>query len=234
MKAFLLQTGFLSPYGNLGVDISYLVALIATGMFFFGWRKARRGDGRGHRLMMISASALLLGYFFFYYLLRNLGGIIVEGKLGFGGPAWMAENILTPLLMVHLTFVLLVFFLVPYQLWLGRRAARHSDQGLKLSSGPLKMKNSVWLRVWLPVTVLFAAVGVYRCSNGYCWLFYAGAPLFFAMGIGLERLLERLAPAGDRRHRIVGVLTLSAILMLFATTTGMYAMLHLLYPHSAT
>ena len=30
MKAFLLQPGFLSPYGTVGVDISYLIAAVAT------------------------------------------------------------------------------------------------------------------------------------------------------------------------------------------------------------
>ena len=157
---------------------------------------------------------------------------MAEGKLGFGGPDWVAESILSPLLMVHLTLVLLVFVLVPYQLWLGWRTARHSDHGLKLSASTLKMKNRVWLRVWLPLAVLFVAAGVFRCRTGHCWLFYAGVPVLFAIGIGLERLLERLLPDGSRRHRAMGALTISAVLMLFASTTGMYTMLHVLYPHS--
>ena len=86
MKALLAQPGFLSPYGTLAVDITYLIAMLATAMFFFGWRRAKRGDGAAHRLMMISASLLMLGYFFVYYLFRNLGGMMAEGKLDFGGP----------------------------------------------------------------------------------------------------------------------------------------------------
>ncbi|MDQ6960822.1 MAG: DUF420 domain-containing protein [Mariprofundaceae bacterium] len=231
MKTFLAQPGFLSPYGTMSVDITYLIAMLATSMFFFGWRKARTGDGAGHRMMMFSASVLMLVYFFVYYLLRNLGGIVAEGKLGFGGPSWVAEDILFPLLTVHLALVLLVFILIPYQLWLGRRTAKYSGNSLKLSTVPLKMKSRVWLRVLLPLVALFFAVGAFRCSNGYCWLFYAGVPLFVAIVIGLERLLERLVPDGGRRHRIVGTVTVSTILLLFASTTGMYAMLHVLYPH---
>jgi len=231
MKEFLTRPGFLSPYGSISVDFTYLIALLATAIFLLGWRKARHGDGAGHRVMMISASVLMLGYFFIYYLLRNLGGIMAEGKLGFGGPDRVAENILAPLLVMHLLLVVLVFILVPYQLWLGRRAATRSIAAMGLSRTPLVVKNSVWLKVFLPFTALFLAVGFLRCSNGHCWLFYAGVPLFFAIGIGLERLLERTVPDGDRRHRMVGSITVSAIVLLFASTTGMYLMLHVLYPH---
>jgi uncharacterized membrane protein YozB (DUF420 family) len=232
MKELLVQPGFLSPYGSMGVDITYLIAMLAAAMFLLGWRKASGGNGAGHRLMMISASVLMLGYFFIYYLFRNLGGIMAEGKLGFGGPDWMAENILMPLLMVHLLLVVLVFVFIPYQLWLGRRAAKRSDNTLSLSEAPVVMKKSVWLRIFLPFTALFLAVGFFRCESGHCWLFYVGVPAFFAVGIGLERLLERMLPTGGRRHRMVGKITVLAIVLLFASTTGMYAMLHVLYPHA--
>ena len=234
MKELLIQPGFLSPYGSVGVDITYLIAMLATAMFLFGWRKASGGEGAGHRLMMISASVLILGYFFVYYLFRNLGGIMAEGKLGFGGPDWVAENILMPLLIVHLLLVVLVFVLVPYQLWLGRRSAIRSHNTLSLSEAPVAMKDSVWLRVFFPFTALFLAVGLYRCESGHCWLFYVGVPLLFAVGIGLERLLERMLPTGSKRHRVVGKITVFAILLLFASTTGMYAMLHVLYSHAVS
>lgn len=233
LKEHLAQPGFLSPYGTMGVDITYLLAMLATAMFLYGWRKAKKGDGAGHRLMMTSASLLMLGYFFVYYLLRNLGGIMAEGKLGFGGPDPVAENILAPLLMVHLTLVVLVFVLVPYQLWLGCRAATRSNGALSLSATPLVMKTSMWLKVLLPLTVLFLTVGYFRCERGHCWLFYAGVPAFFAAAMAMERLLERMLPTGGRRHRIIGVVAVSVILLLFASTTGMYTMLHVLYPHSA-
>lgn len=232
MKTFLAQPGFLSPYGSMGVDITYLIALLATAMFVLAWRKARNGDGAGHRLMMISASVLMLGYFFIYYLFRNLGGMMAEGKLGFGGPDWVAENILMPLLAVHLLLVVLVFVFIPYQLWLGRRSAERSGYVLSLSKVPVIMKKSVWLRVFLPFTALFLVVGLLRCKSGHCWLFYVGVPLLFSVGIGLERLLERMLPAGDRRHRMVGKMTVLAIVLLFASTTGMYVILHVLYPHA--
>ena len=228
MKEFLVQPGFLSLHGSMAVDITYLIAMLATAMFLLGWRKARNGDGTGHRLMMISASVLMLGYFFVYYLFRNLGGMMAEGKLGFNGPDWVAENILMPLLAVHLILVVLVFVLIPYQLWLGHHSAKRSGNGLSLSNAPVIMKKSVWLRVFLPFTALFLAVGLFRCNSGHCWLFYAGVPLFFATGIALERLLERTLPTGDRRHRIVGNLTVTAIVLLFASTTGMYVILHVL------
>jgi len=234
MKEFLVQPGFLSPYGSMGVDITYLIAMLATAMFVLAWRKARNGDGAGHRLMMISASVLMLGYFFFYYLFRNLGGMMAEGKLGFGGPEWMAESILMPLLMVHLLLVLLVFVFIPYQLWLGRRSAMQSRNTLSLSEAPVAMRKSVWLRVFLPFMALFLAVGLFRCVSGHCWLFYVCVPLLFAVGMGLERLLERMLPTGDGRHRMVGKITVATIVLLFASTTGMYVMLHVLYPHAAS
>lgn len=233
MKAFLAQPGFLSPYGSMGVDITYLTAMLATAMFVLAWRKARNGNGAGHRLMMISASLLMLGYFFIYYLFRNLGGMMAEGKLGFGGPEWMAESILMPLLIVHLILVILVFVLIPYQLWLGRRSAMRSGKTLSLSEAPATMRKNVWLRIFLPFAALFMAVGFFRCESGHCWLFYAGVPLLFAVGIGLERLLEYMLPAGGKRHRMVGNITVLVIVLLFASTTGMYAMLHVLYPHAA-
>jgi uncharacterized membrane protein YozB (DUF420 family) len=228
VKEFLVLPGFLSPHGSMAVDITYLIAMLATAIFLFGWRKARNDDGTGHRLMMISASVLMLGYFFVYYLFRNLGGMMAEGKLGFNGPDWVAENILMPLLTVHLILVVLVFVFIPYQLWLGRRSAMRSGNIVSLSNAPVIMKKSVWLRVFLPFTALFLAVGLFRCNSGHCWLFYAGVPLFFAIGIALERLLERILPMGDRRHRIIGSLTVTAIVLLFASTTGMYVILHVL------
>jgi uncharacterized membrane protein YozB (DUF420 family) len=234
VKVFLDQPGFLSAYGTMAVDITYLIAMLATAMFVFAWRKARSGNGAAHRLMMISASALMLGYFFIYYLFRNLGGMMAEGKLGFGGPDRLAENILTPLLNVHLMLVVLVFVLIPYQLWLGRRAAKWSGGILSLTEAPAAMKKSVWLKVLLPCAALFLAVGLVRCSSGYCWLFYVGVPICFAVGIGLGRLLEHLLPTGAMRHRIIGKITVFAIVSLFASTTGMYVMLHVLYPHAAS
>ena len=234
MKAFLAQPGFLSPYGNIAVDVSYLLALLATLMFAFGWWLARHGKGAWHRLLMSSASMLLLVYFFNYYLFRDLGGIAAKGKLGFGGPAWMLETVLEPVLIVHITLVVAVFLLIPYQLWLGGRSAQKREQGLQLTREELRLPKGIVWRILLPLAAVLLAIGSLRCSSGHCWLFYIGLLLLVAAALGLERLMERMAPEGDRRHRMIGTLTLSTILLLFASTTAMYVLLYVFYPHLET
>ncbi|MDX8412391.1 MAG: DUF420 domain-containing protein [Mariprofundaceae bacterium] len=228
----LTQPGFLSPYGNIAVDVAYLMAALATAMFVGGWWMARNGKGAGHRRMMISAAFLLLGYFFAYYLLRGLGSIAAKGKYGFGGPEWIVGSVIDPLLSVHIILVLIVFLLIPYQLWLGRRAAVADVHDMRLSRGELRLAHGSERKLLLPLFVVLPGIAAWRCESGHCWLFYIGLLALIAMAIGLERLLERLAPEGGKRHRIVGAVTLCAILLLFASTTAMYAMLHVLYPHA--
>jgi len=41
MKTWLERPGFLSPYGTIGADVSYMFAVVFTVLFLVGWRYAR-------------------------------------------------------------------------------------------------------------------------------------------------------------------------------------------------
>ena len=145
----------------------------------------------------------------------------------------MVDSILEPILVVHISLVLCVFLLIPYQLWLGRRASRAIDLRLHLSGNELRARKGIEWRILLALAVVSFGMGSFRCESGHCWLFYIGVVILTGIAFGLERLLEHMVPEGSRRHRMIGALTLSAILLLFASTTAMYALLYVLYPHLA-
>lgn len=50
------------------------------------------------------------------------------------------------------------------------------------------------------------------------------------MVFGIEILIQRVWPNGERRHRVLGKFTMMIYCVLFMTGTATYTMLYILYP----
>jgi uncharacterized membrane protein YozB (DUF420 family) len=59
---------------------------------------------------------------------------------------------------------------------------------------------------------------------------YVGLALIIAMVFGVEILIQRIWPNGERRHRVLGKFTMMIYCVLFVTGTATYTMLYILYP----
>src|SRR3989344_6664153 len=136
MTAWLKQPGFLSPYGTLGADMSYVLAVAFTVLFLVGWRFARRRRGQAHHVVTLSAMAAMLAYFVAYYVNRGLGALAFEGEEGFGGPPELYESLFRPLLTFHILVVTIGLILAVYMIVLGFRTSvkRGEERGLVAGS----------------------------------------------------------------------------------------------------
>ena len=139
MKALLAEPGFLAPSGTIGADISYLLAVVFTVLFLIAWGMAKKSQGtRHHKLILISMVSMII-YFVGYYYARSLGVLSFEGREGFGGPDDIYESIFKPVLITHLTLVVLGMILAFYMLSQGFRASKKVGGEYLLKDGELKV-----------------------------------------------------------------------------------------------
>jgi len=54
--------------------------------------------------------------------------------------------------------------------------------------------------------------------------------LLIAIVFGLEMIIQRIWPSGERRHRVLGRFTMVIYCVLFVTGSATYTMLYILYP----
>jgi uncharacterized membrane protein YozB (DUF420 family) len=59
---------------------------------------------------------------------------------------------------------------------------------------------------------------------------YLGFLVLLAIVFGLEILIQRVWPNGERRHRALGTFTMVIYCILFITGSVTYTMLYILYP----
>ncbi len=230
MKAFLNRPGFLGTYGTFGADVSYLAAIFFTILFMIGWRQARKAHGQTHHTITLWAMLAMLAYFTLYYLSRNLGALALEGKEGFGGPAWIYSYVFTPLLTIHIVVVAVGLVLAVYMIILGFRASVRQGTERRLIADPLRMSGSAFRDTLAGAAAVFGLLAIIRWGSFARLIVYVSGFLLVAVVLLLERGIERWIPDGAIRHRRLGTFTMSLYLTALVTSTATYFMLYVLYP----
>lgn len=230
MKAWLEQPGFLSPYGTLGADLSYLLAVVFTVLFLIGWRQAKRRRGQVHHVVTLWAMLTMLAYFVAYYVSRGLGALAFEGEEGFGGPPELYHRLFVPLLLVHIAVVSLGIVLAVYMIVLGYRTAIKRHGARVLQPGPLSMSVGAFLKVLVGALALFAVLSAIRCHSMACYIVYVVGFLLVAFVLLVEKGIEWLIPDGERRHRTIGTFTMVLYVLALLTSTSTYVLLYVIWP----
>jgi len=234
MKKILAEPGFLAPSGTIGADISYLLAVIFTVLFLISWIMAKKSQGtRHHKLILVSMVSMII-YFVGYYYARSLGVLSFEGREGFGGPDDVYENIFKPVLITHLSLVVVGMILAFYMLSQGFRASKKvngeyflTDGILKVGSRKFKIIMFTILGCWvlLQLTLLATRENPIGASIAYALIF-----MTIAFVVSLEKLIEKILPNGAKRHRVLGRVTMVVYALILVTSTATYLMLYYIYP----
>ncbi|MHB8482052.1 MAG: DUF420 domain-containing protein [Nitrospiria bacterium] len=237
MTAFFEKPGFLSQYGTLGTDLSYLLAIGFTVLFMGGWYQARKSKGQAHHVLTLVAMVAMLAYFVIYYLARELGEVAFKGKEGFGGGETIYKWVFSPILNIHISVVTIGIILAVYMILLGFRVSLKKGGERVLVEGPPKMTLKQFSKYTFVVSLLLALVlFLFRIlfKPPSLGLFIA----WFTLCVGggcllmlLEGAAQYLYPDGAKRHRVVGTLTMSLYLVALFTSTATYLMLYVLWPH---
>ena len=241
MKDFLQKEGFLwFSHGSLGADLSWTLALIFTILFIIGWRMAKKAQGNQHHALTFWAMISMLAYFTVYYLARALGALATEGKEGFGGPEWIYRYVFSPLLTIHILVVSVGLVLAVYMIILGFRVAVKEMGRRVLKTGMLKISPSNFLKVTGGAFVLFSLLGVVRFFGLFglprcdaplaCGIVYFSGFLLVLIVLLAEKVIERLIPDGERRHRSIGTFTMTLYVIALVTSTITYFMLYVIWP----
>lgn len=236
MKELLARPGFLGTAATLGADLSQLMALLFTGLFIIGWLQARKKQGNAHHWLVLGGMVAMLGFFTSYYLFRKLGVLAFEGKEGFGGSDFMYHKVFIPILTVHILLVIFGLVMAVYMIILGFRAQQIVDGNRRLRPGELVVRKEKLLRIFLVsggvLLGLYAIVGT-RLGTDFSLrrlIVYLSGLFVVGLVLGVEKTIERFWPDGERRHRILGRLTMTIYCVLFLTGTITYTMLYILYP----
>ena len=236
MKELLARPGFLGTAATLGADLSQLMAFVFTGLFIIGWIQARKKQGNAHHWLMLGGMVSMLGFFTSYYLFRKLGVLAFEGKEGFGGSDALYHNVFIPILTVHILLVIFGLIMAVYMIILGYRAQQIVDGSRRLRPGELVVRKEKLTRIFLVsggvLLGLYAIVGT-RLGTDFSvrrLIVYLSGLLVVGVVLGIEKTIERFWPDGERRHRILGRLTMTIYCILFVTGTITYTMLYILYP----
>jgi len=236
MKELLVRPGFLGTAATLGADLSQLMAMLFTGLFIIGWIQARKKLGNAHHWLVLGGMIAMLGFFTSYYLFRQLGVLAFEGKEGFGGSDFLYHNVFIPILTVHILLVIFGLIMAVYMIILGFRAQQIVGGSRRLRSGELVVRKEKLMRIFLVsggvLLGLYAVVGT-RLGTDFSlrrFIVYISGLLVVGLVLGVEKTIERFWPDGERRHRILGRLTMTIYCILFVTGSITYTMLYILYP----
>ncbi|MFQ5673495.1 MAG: DUF420 domain-containing protein [Nitrospinales bacterium] len=234
MKEQLAKPGFLVESGTVGADVSYLLAVVFTVLFMLSWRLAKRGQGTRHHNLIFISMVSMVAYFVTYYWFRQLGVLVLQGKEGFGGPEEVYANVFMPILTAHLVLVTLGLIMAFYMTIEGFRASRKTDGVYTLTEGELKMRPKTFRTVmwtlfafWAVNQMVLIFVRHASWQTSLAWAIIFGV---IALVVGIEKLIEKWAPDGARRHRLLGRGTMIIYALLLVTSTLTYLMLYVIYP----
>jgi len=219
MSEWLREPGFAGTHATMGADVSQLMATFFTALFVLGWIQARKGKADTHHWLMLGGMVAMLAF---------------EGKEGFGGSQSLYDHVFVPILTLHIILVILGLIMAIYMIVLGFRA-QSREGGRRILKDALLQTS--WKRVGIyfggftaAVLALFAMrVGAAGFSMGKLSV-YLGLLVIAGIVFGVEITIQRIWPNGERRHKILGRLTVAIYCVLFVTGSITYAMLYILYP----
>jgi len=234
LAEWLRDPGFVGTHATMGADISQIMATLFTMLFIVGWVQARKNKADHHHWLMLGGMISMLAFFTSYYLFRNLGVLAFEGKEGFGGSQALYENVFIPLLTVHILLVVIGLIMAIYMMVLGFRAQAFLEGRRILKDALLQTSGRRIVTILGGITALVLALFFSRVMTSGFSLgklsVYVGLALIIAMVFGVEILIQRIWPNGERRHRVLGKFTMMIYCVLFVTGTVTYTMLYILYP----
>ena len=210
------------------------MAVVFTVLFLISWGMAKRAQGtRHHKLILVSMVSMII-YFVGYYYARSLGVLSFEGREGFGGPDDVYENIFKPVLLTHLSLVVLGMILAFYMLSQGFRASKKVKGEFSLNEGELKVSPRKFKIVMFTILVCWGLLqGLLLATRDNplgASIAYALIFATVALIVSLEKLIEKILPDGAKRHRVLGRFTMVIYAMILITSTATYLMLYFIYP----
>jgi len=234
LAAWLREPGFLGTHATMGADVSQFMATFFTLLFIVGWVQARKKKADHHHWLMLGGMIAMLAFFTSYYLFRNLGVLAFEGKEGFGGSQALYDNVFIPLLTVHILLVVIGLIMAIYMMVLGFRSQAFTDGRRVLKDALLQTSGRRIVTILGGITTLVMLFFLSRVMTSGFSLgklsVYIGLALIIAMVFGIEILIQRIWPNGERRHRVLGKFTMMIYCVLFVTGTATYTLLYILYP----
>lgn len=234
LAAWLREPGFLGTHATMGADVSQFMATFFTLLFIVGWVQARKKKADHHHWLMLGGMIAMLAFFTSYYLFRNLGVLAFEGKEGFGGSQALYDNVFIPLLTVHILLVVIGLIMAIYMMVLGFRSQAFMDGRRVLKDALLQTSGRRIVTILGGITTVVMLFFLSRVmTSGFSFgklSVYIGLALIIAMVFGIEILIQRIWPNGERRHRVLGKFTMMIYCVLFVTGTATYTLLYILYP----
>lgn len=234
MTELLKQPGFLGTHATMGADLSQFMATLFTILFVVGWIHARRHQGQMHHWLMFSGMIAMLAFFTSYYLFRQLGVLAFEGKEGFGGSEALYHNVFIPLLIFHITLVIIGLVMAIYMIILGFRSQAFVEGRRVLSEAilqtPGRRIGMIFGSIAVVVALLFLSRGAMSGFSMRKFIVYAGLLLLVGIVFAVEVAIQRIWPNGAKRHRTLGLFTVIIYCILFVTGTTTYTLLYILYP----
>lgn len=234
MTEWLKQPGFFGTHATIGADLSQLMAALFTSLFVIGWVQAKRHRGGAHHWLMLGGMVAMVAFFTTYYLFRQLGVLAFEGKEGFGGSQELYDRVFIPLLTFHIILVIIGLVMAIYMIVLGFRAQI-------VAAGKRILRNEILQTPWRRIGMLFGTItglvlllfAARALTSGFSMrklTVYLGLLILVAVVLGIEVLIQRIWPNGERRHRVLGTFTMIVYCVLFVTGSITYLMLYILYP----
>lgn len=234
MAEWLRQPGFFATHATVGADLSQLMATLFTALFIVGWVQAKRQQGHAHHWLMLGGMVTMLVFFVNYYLFRSLGVLAYEGKEGFGGPESLYYGFFVPLLIFHIILVIIGIVMAVYMIVLGFRSQAFVGGQRVLNE---RVLQTSWQRIgilFISIVGILALIFLSRVATaGFSMRkmeVYVGFLVLLAIVFGLEILIQRIWPSGERRHRALGKFTMVVYCILFVTGSVTYTLLYILYP----
>ena len=231
---WLREPGFFGTHATVGADLSQLMATLFTGLFILGWFQARKRKADSHHWLMLGGMVAMISFFIAYYLFRQLGVLAFEGKEGFGGSQELYDYVFIPVLILHITLVIIGLVMAVYMMVLGFRAQQ-------IANGIRSLRESLLQTTWKRVGVILGGIivvvmGLFLsrvATAGFSMRkleVYLAFLILVTMVFGIEMVIQRIWPDGGQRHRALGRFTMVIYCVLFATGSFTYTMLYILYP----
>ncbi len=231
---WLREPGFLGTHATVGADLSQLMATLFTVLFLAGWAQARRDNTNAHHWLMLGGMVAMASFFVAYYLFRQLGVLAFEGKEGFGGPQELYDHVFVPVLILHITLVIIGLIMAIYLIVLGFRVQTFIGAKRRLRRGPKQVSWRSVAKLWAVVGGLVGTYLLYlylvdRLSmrRSSVWLAFMA---IFTVVLLMEMAIQRIWPDGAQRHRALGRFTMVIYCVLFVTGSFTYTMLYIFYP----
>ncbi len=221
----LNSPGFLSGRSTVGSDVSYIFAVLFTGLFLGAGYLARKKRGLVHHRMILASMTAMSLYFVYYYLVRRLGFVSLTDQIVYPGSQWEYSHVFRPILILHFIAVTFSSFFAIYMIVNGFRTAVRTEEGvMELRDGRLGISLVAWgvSVVWLGILLWFLFA-----FHSFSW---GHKITFLAMGYfipaGIALLIQKALPFSERRHRVLGKICLILFALLLLTSTLTYSLLY--------